>query len=138
MRRQAREVAFQTIFQLDVGRTDREMVLELMAEDSGLAKADRDYLYRTVNGWVQHREEIDRAVGSFLKQDWSLERLGAAERNILRLGSLEILFMEDIPDHVAINEAVELTKVFGDAKAAGLINGVLDRVAGLDKPDGQL
>ncbi len=138
MRRQAREVAFQTIFQLDVGKTDRELVLGLMAGDNGLGKADRAYLYRTVNGWTEHRAEIDQVISAFLKQEWSLERLGSAERNIMRLGALEILYMEDIPDQVAINEAVELTKVFGDVNAAGLVNGVLDRVATMEKPGEQV
>ena len=129
MRRRAREVSFQTIFQLDVGKTDKELVLDIMAGDNGLDEKERKYLYHTVNTWAAHREEIDRVISSFLKKEWSLDRLGSAEKNLLRLGTLEILYMDDIPSSVAIDEAIELTKVFGDEKAAGLVNGILDKIA---------
>jgi len=133
LRRIARETSFQVLFQLDMGNADKDLTVQLLSEEKGLGKADRTYLEETLRLFLEHRDEIDSALTRYLKKGWSMDRLGSAERAVLRLAALEILYMDDIPPQVSINEAIELTKAFGDDEAAPLVNGVLDRVAhGMD------
>ena len=63
-----------------------------------------------------------------LAQNWSLERMAVVDRNILRLGCYELLFVDDIPERATINEAVELAKRFSTAQSGAFVNGILDRV----------
>jgi N utilization substance protein B len=78
-----------------------------------------------VSGVRRNREELD-ALLSRTADNWSVERMAATDRNVLRLGAYEILYAET-PDPVAINEAVELAKRFGSAQSAQFVNGILDR-----------
>lgn len=79
-----------------------------------------------VRGVRLNREEMDELIGK-AAENWSLERMAATDRNVLRLGAYEILHC-DTPDRVAINEAVELAKRFGTAQSAQFVNGILDRL----------
>ena len=79
-----------------------------------------------VEGVSRHRAELDRLLES-TADHWSLERMAATDRNVMRLGAFEIL-MADTPDAVAINEAVELAKRFGSGQSAQFVNGILDRL----------
>jgi transcription antitermination factor NusB len=83
-----------------------------------------DYLETLVSGVTQKSDELDEKLAVYIKSPWSIGRLTNIERIILRLGAYEILYSE-IPDVVALNEAIELAKDFNDAKAAKFINGVL-------------
>lgn len=87
------------------------------------------YTRRLVHGVEEHRRELDEWVDAHLK-GWSVERLGAVERNILRVGAFELRHVDELGDAVAINEAVELAKRFGSFEAGGLVNGVLGAMAG--------
>jgi len=78
-----------------------------------------------VTGVRRNRAELDLLLAR-TAANWSLERMAATDRNVLRLGAFEILFA-DTPDRVAINEAVELAKRFGSAQSAPFVNGILDR-----------
>lgn len=99
--------------------------------DEALAGIDpgrqRAYMEQVLSSLRAHQPEIDaqiagRAVG------WKLERLALMDRNILRLGICEILYVPEIPPEVAIDEAVELAKRYGTEKAPVFINGILDRI----------
>lgn len=89
---------------------------------------DKEFVKNLVKNVSENRQNIDRIISSYLK-DWDIQRLNVIERNILRIGVCELLFGGDVPYKVAINEAVELAKIFGAENAASLINGVLDKVA---------
>jgi N utilization substance protein B len=87
----------------------------------------RDFTTTLVTGVIQRRDEIDAFIQE-CSTNWSLERIGMVERNILRFAIYELCFLPDIPPNVTINEAVEVAKKYGTEEAPAFINGILDRV----------
>ena len=114
-RSRAREVAFQVLYQDDLNPRQpggrRQLIAQRLQADD-LA----DFARELVAGVRQHREEVD-AVLEQTAANWSLKRMAATDRNVLRLGAYEILH-SDTPGRVAIDEAVELAKRFGSAQSA--------------------
>ena len=88
---------------------------------------DRDHISDKAGKISEKQEEIDAVISKYSK-GWSVSRIGKAELAILRVAVYEILFDDDIPDNVAINEAVELAKKYGEADAPAFINGILAAV----------
>lgn len=126
LRRRAREVALQILFEDDVN--PRATAAELQDFLHGrLNNPDgEDFALRLILGVRQNRDAIDERLG-VIAQNWSLKRMAGADRNILRLGAYEALHAET-PRAVAINEAVELAKRFGSAQSSGFVNGILDKL----------
>jgi len=125
-RSRAREVALQILFQDDMNPPDAsspdpEHFLRTRLHDQRLTAFARSL----VAGVRRNREELDQLLAR-TAANWSLERMAATDRNVLRLGAYEILYTET-PDRVAINEAVELAKRFGTAQSAHFVNGILDK-----------
>ncbi len=85
------------------------------------------YTVRLVEGVVAHQQEIDRLLDDYAV-GWSLTRMPAVDRNLLRLGAFEILHVDDVPDEVAISEAVALAQQLSTDESAGFVNGVLARL----------
>ncbi len=124
-RRVAREKALQALFQIDMSGMEPDVALTNVLEEE--AKMD-DYLQQLVLGFVENQERIDGHIRENLEK-WSFDRLAKVDRNILRLGVYELLFVEDVPNKVVINEAVEIAKIFGDDQSSKFINGVLSKVS---------
>ncbi|WP_144511053.1 transcription antitermination factor NusB [Bacillus sp. FJAT-22090] len=119
-RRQARELALQALFQLD----NHEISIE---EAIGHVTESQDsFLTQLVSGVIEHKEEIDASLVDKL-ENWSLARLPKIERTVLRIAVYELLFTEETPAKVVINEALEICKVFGDEKSSRFVNGVLSK-----------
>lgn len=88
----------------------------------------QDFTYHLVEGTLRNEKEIDGVIeGS--STNWKLSRMASVDRNLLRLAAYELLFLQDIPHSVTINEAVEIAKKFGTEDSPGFINGVLDKIA---------
>jgi transcription antitermination protein NusB len=87
----------------------------------------RAYAEELVKGILAHQSELDQLISSVL-ENFSFERLGVVDRNILRLGLYELLYT-DVPHPVVINEAIEIARDFGDTKTRKFVNGILDRLA---------
>jgi N utilization substance protein B len=126
-RREGRQAAVQYLFAHDVhgmvSDAERAAFWEMhLAKD-----AVRAYAEELVNGILSHQVEIDSLISSIL-ENFSFERLGVVDRNILRLGVYELLHT-DVPPAVIINEAIEIARDFGDIKTRQFVNGILDRVA---------
>ncbi len=125
-RSRAREVAFQVLYQEDLNppgdAAGSDTLLTQRLGSGDLVEFAREL----VAGVRCHREEMDALIGQ-TADNWSLERMAATDRNVLRLGAYEILFT-DTPPRVAINESVELAKRFGSAQSAKFVNGILDRL----------
>ncbi|MBO4408151.1 MAG: transcription antitermination factor NusB [Clostridiales bacterium] len=85
---------------------------------------DYDYFSSVVKGLIESKEDIDSKIIPFLK-NWKIERLPILERAIMEIAVFEILYCEDIPTSVSINEAVKLAKKYGNDKSSSYINGVL-------------
>jgi N utilization substance protein B len=124
-RSRARAVAFQVLYQDDLNPRDAAVFDEWIAQR--LRGADLvDFARRLVAGVREHRVEIDAAIER-TAANWTLKRMAATDRNVLRLGTYELLFGE-VPPRVAIDEAVELAKRFGAAQSSQFVNGILDKV----------
>ena len=122
-RRRARVLALQALYQLDSGRT-WEHVSAFLAQVGGPTGEGARTLAQAA--WDE-RESLDRILGEHL-EEWTVPRLGAVERALLRLGLYELLHQPDVPTAVVIDEAVELAKRFASEPSGGLINAVLDKV----------
>ena len=129
-RRQSREVALQSLYQVDVGKSDPESAINYLALNGGAGKDDIDFARELVMGALANLQEIDSIIVSYSK-DWQLERLARVDRNIIRLSIYEIIYRNDIPPSVSVNEAVELAKVFGGEDSGKFVNGILGRVVTL-------
>lgn len=133
-RRRARESALQILFGLDWVNVDLQAAMnEYWTKFAGERPASYEEVRRhcaeLVEGVVQHRAMLDQRLQAS-SHHWKLDRMSAVDRNILRLGALELLVLGDrVPRKVAINEAVEIAKKFGNEDSSAFVNGILDRVA---------
>ncbi len=136
-RRKSRRRAFQVLygfnFEAPVNERELKKLVDDAPEDPGQAPSSDEYVFTLVSGVWHAHGELDTIISDHA-QNWKLARIAKVELTILRLALFEILHVEDIPLRVAINEAVELAKQFGDDNSPGFVNGILDAVAkGVDK-----
>ena len=87
----------------------------------------REFAQPLIEGMGAHLPEIDERIKRYC-ENYNLNRISAVDRNVLRLAIYEMLYRDDIPPVVSINEAIELAKTFGGAESGGFVNGILDRV----------
>ena len=129
-RREIRELIFKMVFRVefhDEEEIPQQLRLFMDTLDSASDK-DRDYIERKVQDILTHIEEIDAIIDSSA-QNWKTSRMAKVELTLIRLAVYEIRFDEEIPTGVAINEAVELAKAYGEDNSAAFVNGVLARIA---------
>lgn len=127
-RRKARELALQILFQTDIGNLQLDEAIEMtFADASGLDHEIRKYAIQLVRGVWQHKSELDAKIQSFASR-WTVERMAAVDRNLIRIALYEILYVPDVPHRVAINEAVELAKEYGTTGSRRFVNGVLGAI----------
>ena len=132
-RRKARILALQALFERDtVGHPPREVVDRLQEETAGAAVA-ADFGRQLVEGVIANRKAIDDTIRK-LAPAWPVEQIAVVDRNILRLAIYEILIDNKVPMRAAINEAVELAKIYGGENSPKFINGVLGAVSARATP----
>ena len=136
-RRRAREIALQVLYQLDLNPGDPDEALELYEDQLGIPKDTYAFVRLLVKGVSRKRNLIDRIIEG-ASYNWRLNRMAVVDRNIIRIGVFEILFCDDIPPKVSINEAVELAKKFGSQDSKAFVNGVLDRIYNLHNPNEEI
>jgi N utilization substance protein B len=126
-RRDAREWSVQILFGLDLNpRDDLAKVFDgFWAEKEADTKARR-FTEGLVRGVVQNMDAIDTALRKYA-DNWDIERMGVLDRNVMRMGLYELLFRDDIPPVVSINEAVDIAKFFSSSESGRFVNGILDR-----------
>ena len=129
-RRKARAIALQALYEVDCVGHEAEGVVSRLLTEAGLSEENTTFARELVSGVIQNREEIDRNIQSFAPA-WPIEQIPTVDRNILRLAIFEILLDNKVPVKVAINEAVELAKMFGGENSPKFINGVLGSVSSL-------
>ncbi|MFG6114385.1 transcription antitermination factor NusB [Halobacillus sp. MO56] len=119
----AREKAFQVLFQVDVNDIEMEEAIDHLLEET-----DSDaFMEQLVHGVFDKKQELDDKIADHL-ENWSVKRLPLVEKTLLRMAVYEMDNVDDVPDQVAINEAIELAKVFGDEKSGKFVNGVLSKM----------
>ena len=133
-RSRAREVALQILFEDDVN--PRASVADMKQFVSGRLNSPEleEFCMSLILGVRRNQSELDAQL-SQIADNWTIGRMAATDRNVLRLGAYEILYA-DTPDRAAINEAVELARRFGSAQSAHFVNGILDKfIYGKEPPN---
>ena len=129
-RRTDRDHAFKLIFQIPFHQAlDLDEAMAVYFEDLPAdQETDRDFIYAEFRGAAQNLPRIDGYIAAFADR-WEIDRLARMDLAIMRLAVYEMLFQEGIPVSVSINEAVELTKIYGTDDSPGFVNGILGRIA---------
>lgn len=124
----ARECALKVLYQIEMTSRSPENALEAFWEQESEHPEDvRDFAARIVIGIYENLSRIDEKLGEYAT-NWQLNRMAVIDRNVLRMGLYELKSGGDIPPKVAINEAVELAKKYGDHDSSKFVNGILDKV----------
>lgn len=126
----ARTIAMQTLYQWDFNSGDEETALRYLQqnkEEFAPSFDDNGFMENLVSSVVKHQKEIDEYITRYAPE-WPIDQITMVDRNILRVGVYELVFSEDVPSKVAINEAIELAKAFGGQASGKFINGVLGAI----------
>lgn len=128
-RTKAREFALQVLYQIDITHADPKVCLEdfWMNHDNESEAEVREFAEKIISGVIEHKQDIDKVI-SEAAQNWEISRMAVVDRNILRLTTYELLYREDIPPKVSINEAIEIAKKYGDQDSGKFVNGILDKI----------
>ncbi|CAF0698195.1 transcription antitermination factor NusB [Candidatus Methylacidithermus pantelleriae] len=129
LRHRARECAVQLLYQWEVQKgEDVDLLFQRFWKIKPAPEEVRVFAEECVRGVISQQKTIDEAIQEVCSQ-WEMERLAAVDRAILRLGTYELLFREDIPPKVALDEAVRIARHYSTAQSGAFVNGVLDAIA---------
>ena len=128
-RRKSREIATQLLFEMQINKEDVVEIVQNYKENTEdkIEDVDFEYVLRILSGVVKNTKLIEETISKYLIK-WKLERLPKINSAILKMATYEILFEEDIPNKVTVNEAIELAKKYSDDNAPSFINGVLNNL----------
>ena len=126
-RTQAREYALQILYQIDVRNDPEDKILVDFWKNIETEPEISDFAAKLVIGTIRNKKKIDEMISKYAS-NWKLSRMAVIDRNVLRMAAYELLFCEDIPPKVSINEAVDLAKKFGDTESGKFVNGILDKI----------
>jgi N utilization substance protein B len=127
-RSRGREQAFQILFFIDLTGTTADAAIPLFRANFESEETGSDFIRDLVSGVSGRRDDLDRLIET-ASQNWRLSRMSRIDRNILRLGAFELLHSPDVPPSVAMDEAIELAKKYGDEHSPSFVNGILDRIS---------
>lgn len=129
LRSLAREYTVQLLYEIEISGSTKEDAADDFFTHfcPELPYEVRNFSMFMVSGVHANCAELDALIAKYAR-NWDVTRMAVVDRNIMRLGIFEILFVQDIPPKVSINEAVELAKKFGDVESAKFVNGILDGV----------
>ena len=125
VRRRGREYALQMLYAMDLSGYPPDQVFAGFYAIQDLNRDAFYYARRLVDGVHSHLEEIDTALARYAEH-WKIHRMAAVDRNLLRLGLYELMFVREIPFPIIINEALEIVKEFSDQEGTQFLNGILD------------
>ncbi|MEA3489680.1 MAG: transcription antitermination factor NusB [Candidatus Omnitrophota bacterium] len=124
----SREIALKILYASDITKESICECFRKFWENEKKADEDvKDFTEFIVLGVNGKREDIDEIISKYAA-NWELKRMATVDRNILRMASFELLFVEQIPPKVSINEAIELAKKYGDKDSGKFVNGILDKI----------
>ncbi|MHB8840323.1 MAG: transcription antitermination factor NusB [Candidatus Aquicultor sp.] len=125
-RRKARKDALEILYEKEITGQPLEQILE----NRELARGEKpsEFTMELVEGVAKHTDQIDSIISEHT-DNWTLDRMPIVDRNLIRIGLYELLYEEDIPYSVSINEAVELAKIYGMEESSKFVNGILGRIA---------
>ncbi len=125
--RRFRELAVQVLFHMEFNPDNGEEAFELICQNFSSPGKKRSFAKELVSGVCENKEELDKMI-SRSSRNWRMDRMPLLDRCILRLAAFEILYRDDIPPKVSIDESVEMGKKFGGEDSGSYINGVLDNI----------
>ena len=136
-RTRARELSLQFLYALEVRGDEARSDLPAFLKDAKAAVEVRAFVEQMVDGVVEQRAALDARIRE-LAENWKFDRIARVDRNILRLASWELLYCDEVPARVVLNEAIELGKRYSTAQSGAFVNGILDRllrsIPGKDAP----
>ncbi|MCK4776917.1 MAG: transcription antitermination factor NusB, partial [Actinomycetia bacterium] len=125
-RRKARNNALEILYQKEISGLNQEIILK-NREEADLEEID-EYCNLLIRGIEKHKKELDGLINKYAK-NWRLDRMPIVDRNILKISIFELKHLKEVPVSVAINEAVEMAKIYGTENSSRFINGILGQVA---------
>ena len=125
----ARECALKILYRIEIARESADLSIQDFWSKSGesVNKDTHEFADLLVKGTVEHITAIDLIISKYA-DNWNISRMAVIDRNILRMAVYEMLYQEDIPPNVSINEAIELAKKYGDIDSGKFVNGILDKI----------
>lgn len=133
-----RVIAMQTLYQADfnekLNMKDLNEIIDYQVVDLANNFENRNFVDYLVKNVIEHREELDKLIVKYAPE-WPLEKITIVDRNILRIGVWELVHDDSIPPKVAINEAIEIAKIFGGETSGKFVNGVLGSLYNDQKDD---
>ncbi len=133
-RRETREWIVQFLFQLDFNPEPIDIALKDFWEEKNPSEREKKYAEEIIKGVVQRKDELDERLSQYAKR-WTSDRMGSVDRTVMRVALFEMLYREDVPPVVSINEAVHFAKDFSSFQSGRFVNGVLDRIRKeIDRP----
>ena len=136
-RRQARELAMQALFFMDMRGDVSAGMLESFCENFRPPKKARPFFMTLVNGVINGGDKLDAVIERFSK-NWKISRMSCVDRNVMRVAVFELTSCDDIPAKVTINEAVDIGKKFGTEESGAFINGIMDSIRDALEKEGSL
>ncbi len=132
-RTKARECALKILYAADIRKDSPAEYGHIFWENHPAITGEvKEFSTFLINGVGENREFIDSVISKYAT-NWQIQRMPAIDRNILRLATFELLFVDDIPPKVSINEAIEMAKKYGDKDSGKFVNGVLDKINKTEK-----
>jgi transcription antitermination factor NusB len=130
-RSKAREVALHVLYQVEIVKLDVPTLFVSYLESNPQPQEVIDFSKKLVEGALANQKPIEEFLVKYVK-NWNISRMAIIDRNILRIACFEMLYLDDVPPKVAINEAIELAKRFGDMDSPRFVNGILDKIYKLE------
>lgn len=130
-RRQERKVILDILYQKEIGKESLEEAIKRYTLSFGEDKLT-PFVMRMVSGITEKQHEIDEIISGYAR-DWTLKRMPILDKSILRIGTYELLYEDEIPLSVSINEAVELAKKYSTESSSRFVNGILGNVVNMIK-----
>ncbi len=127
-----RELVLRLLFEIEVGEQDPQTCMSYFFETTPVEKDLKEFITTRVSGTLEHLEKIDEIIKKYSK-DWDIDRLAYVDKAILRMSLFEMNYVDEVPDVVTINEAVELAKKYSDISSGKFINGVLGKYYNTEK-----
>lgn len=128
-RRRARETAFKVIFQVEQAEATPKEAFSYLLEEYNLPDKDQEFAWQLIQNCLDNLEVIDQKIASY-SAAWDIKRMSAVDRNIMRISAAEMLYLKEVLPAVAIDEAIEMAKKYGDEKSSAFVNAILDKIAG--------
>lgn len=127
-RSKARELAIQVLFAIETSQTDPNEVISIFWQQrKNVLPEIKEFAERLIRGVLEKLGEIDAFISAHL-DNWNFSRVATVDRNILRLGTFELMEMKDTPEAVVINESIELAKNYSTEDSSKFVNGILDKI----------